>query len=259
MRSEFNARLFHERQVLAAFLCCFLCGAALADGIFGRMSETTVGEVRRIHDPEIGIEATREIGDPMLRSGIQHVEITKLKKATIPNAAEGEFGFWAGYRKFRSEAGVSGVLWYHSSGRNPMFCVGPDFKAAESLPVSGCYVDTDGDGEFDAVAYPGHSIDKRLVKRIPYVVEEVVSQKEISHPDSFFFEVLYQGLSKGEVKVSYREFSGGIARPAFTQDVSYEIDPDGTTTIAFRGLRIKVLKATRESITYVVRQLPSPR
>jgi len=61
------------------------------------------------------------------------------------------------------------------------------------------------------------------------------------------------------VKVSYREFKGGLARPAFTQDVSYQMDPDGTTTIAFRGLRIKVLKATRESITYVVNQLPNPR
>jgi len=233
--------------------------SATADVPYGKMSETSVSEVRRVHEPEIGAEATREIGDPMLRSGTRRIEVTRQRKATIPSAAEGKFGFSAGFRSFRSNAGVTGILWYHSAKRSPMFCIGSDFKAADSLPLSGCYVDTDSDGEFDAVAYPGHGVDKVLAKRIPYVAEDVVKEVEVSDPDSFFVEVLYQGLSKGEVKISYREFSGGIARPAFTQDVSYEMDPDGTTTVAFRGLRIKVLKATRESITYVVKQLPNPR
>jgi hypothetical protein len=244
---------------LALVISVLIGQPAFADAAYGLLKETSVSEVRRVHDPELGIEATREIGDPMLRSVTQRLETTKLRKATVPLAAEGRFGFSAGFRGFRSLPGVSGTLWYHSSKRNPMFCIGSDMKATESLPLSGCYVDTDGNGEFDAVAYPGHSVDKALAKPVPYVVEDVVREVEITDPDSFSIEVRYQGLSKGEVKVSYLEFKGGLARPAFTQDVNYEMDPDGTTTIAFRGLRIKVLKATRESITYVVNQLPNPR
>lgn len=239
------------RVATTAVTCALLCLSVSA--------EATKGEPIKVSDPELGVETTREIGDPMLRSGTQYIETTKIMKATIPDAAEGKFGFFAGNRAFRSIAGATGPLWQASAGHYPMLCINEYGKGAESLPVSGCYVDTDGDGEFDAVAYPGHDVDKKLERRIPYTVEEVVTRKEVNNPDSFFVEVLYQGLSKGEVKVSYREFSGGIARPAFTQDVSYEVDPDGTTTIAFRGLRIKVLKATREGITYVVKQLPSPR
>ena len=72
-----------------------------------------------------------------------------------------------------------------------------------------------------------------------------------------YVDVLYQGTSKGEVKISYREFSHGLARAAFTQDVSYELDPDGTAVIGFKGMRIKVLKATGHDIKYILEQ-PMP-
>ena len=45
-------------------------------------------------------------------------------------------------------------------------------------------------------------------------------------------------------------FSDDMARPAFTQDLTYDL-ADGDE-IGFRGARIKVLKATNTAITYVV-------
>lgn len=90
---------------------------------------------------------------------------------------------------------------------------------------------------------------------MPYQVE--VTETAVENHDDFYVDVLYQGTSKGEAKISYREFSAGIARPAFTQDVAYELAPDGSTMIAFKGMRIKVLKATGQNIRYIVEQ-PMP-
>lgn len=124
--------------------------------------------------------------------------------------------------------------------------------------MTGCYADTDRDGKFDSILFPGHDIDGKLEKPIEYEMgPKQVKEFEKETSRSYFVEVIYQGVSKGEAKVSYREFKGGIARPAFTQDVSYELDPDGSGVIAFRGLRIKIVKATRENITYIVQQIGS--
>ena len=83
------------------------------------------------------------------------------------------------------------------------------------------------------------------------------TNQAVENPLDFHVDVLYQGISRGEVKISYREFKGGVARPAFTQDVAYELDTDGSGMIAFKGMRIKVLKATREHVTYIVEKPPT--
>lgn len=67
-------------------------------------------------------------------------------------------------------------------------------------------------------------------------------------------ELVYSGISKGVVKVLYREFLGDMARPAFSQDLNYDL-ADGDE-IGYRGARIKVIKATNTSIRFrVVRPL----
>lgn len=72
--------------------------------------------------------------------------------------------------------------------------------------------------------------------------------------DSFKYIVLYQGKSDNKIKISFREFVDNVARPAFTQDVDYELEKDGTALIGFKGLRIQVLKVTNLDITYKVIQ-----
>lgn len=67
---------------------------------------------------------------------------------------------------------------------------------------------------------------------------------------SFRRELVYSGASKGTIKLLYREFSNDLARPAFSQDLTYDL-ADGDE-IGFRGARFKVLKATNTSIRYVV-------
>lgn len=63
-------------------------------------------------------------------------------------------------------------------------------------------------------------------------------------------ELVYSGKSGSTIKVSYREFSGDMARPAFTQDLTYDLAE--SKEIAFRSIVIKVVEATGGKIKYKV-------
>ena len=63
-------------------------------------------------------------------------------------------------------------------------------------------------------------------------------------------DLVYSGVSQGTVLISYREFNDNLARPAFTQDVRYDLK-DGAE-VGFRGARFEILKATNTAITYRV-------
>tara|TARA_R110002096_G_scaffold196599_1_gene379496 strand:- start:753 stop:1373 length:621 start_codon:yes stop_codon:yes gene_type:complete len=68
----------------------------------------------------------------------------------------------------------------------------------------------------------------------------------------FKLELVYQGLTDNQIKVLYREYNNNIARPAFTQNVEYELDDNGEGLIAFKGARIEVLEASSSEIKYRV-------
>ena len=92
------------------------------------------------------------------------------------------------------------------------------------------------------IKYPLTNIAKYEIKPTPPTFNQ----------DSFKYQALYQGKTDNKIKISFREFKDNMARPAFTQDIEYELDSKGTTTIGFKGLRIEVLKATNYDITYKV-------
>lgn len=67
------------------------------------------------------------------------------------------------------------------------------------------------------------------------------------------FELLYQGVGGGVLKLTYREFTANdLARPAFTQEVVYDVEPDGPTEILFKGAKITVLSASNTELRYRV-------
>jgi len=218
--------------------------------------ETRVDDVRQFVEPAIGEQTVREIGEPLVRSGIRRLETKIFRTVTLKDSIDVRMGLAAMYRKVQAPSGTSGPMMYYSDKKNPMMCVTP-LGAVTTQPseTAGCFVDTDNDGRFDSVAFPGYAIDKNLADPVVYEAEVRTESIEIEDPRSFVVEVLYQGISKGEAKISYREFIRGTARPAFTQDISYELESDGSGVIAFRGLRIQIVKATRENITYIVKKL----
>jgi hypothetical protein len=69
--------------------------------------------------------------------------------------------------------------------------------------------------------------------------------------DNHFQQTLiYNGKSGSKINVAYREFSGSVARPAFSNTVEYDLSD--SNIIAYKGARIRVIEATNEAITYEV-------
>jgi hypothetical protein len=67
-------------------------------------------------------------------------------------------------------------------------------------------------------------------------------------PANFRQQLIYQGRSGSSLKLSYREFTGDLARPAFSQDLTFDLS-DGAV-IGAKGARVEVLEATNTSIRY---------
>jgi len=112
-----------------------------------------------------------------------------------------------------------------------------------------CFLDKAGSGSFDIVkAAPGLVwFEKKLEAPIRYEQSEL----QVPRPDSKKFELLYQGVSAKTVRLSYREYMNDFARPAFFQDVSYEIS-EFPAEVTFRTVRISVLSADNSGIRYKV-------
>jgi hypothetical protein len=67
---------------------------------------------------------------------------------------------------------------------------------------------------------------------------------------SFKIEIIYSGLDENNLKATYREYKDDIARPAFYQDLVYNLGK--SDIIRYKQFKIKVLEATNEGLEYVV-------
>lgn len=112
-----------------------------------------------------------------------------------------------------------------------------------------CLIDINNDYTFTHFTTQGSMDFVKLDQPTKY---KLIRPEPIYTKDSFKYVVLYQGKKGNIIKISFREFIDNMARPAFTQNIEYELDNDGKTLIGFKGLRIKVEKATNVDITYKV-------
>lgn len=68
-------------------------------------------------------------------------------------------------------------------------------------------------------------------------------------------ELVYSGAGGGVLRLLYREFADDMARPAFTQEVTYDLAPTGADTVAsFKGVRLRVRDAGNAGLRYVVEE-----
>lgn len=112
-----------------------------------------------------------------------------------------------------------------------------------------CLTDLDSSGYFTHFGAGAQVGSYELDNPAKYKVEPTpAALKE----NSFKYIVLYQGLTDNKIKISFREFKNNMARPAFTQEIDYELDKDGSTIIGFKGLRVEVIEVTNMDIKYKV-------
>jgi hypothetical protein len=63
-------------------------------------------------------------------------------------------------------------------------------------------------------------------------------------------QMIYSGLAGNTIRAAYREFKGDFIRPAFSQELQYNLAQD--STIAYKTIKIQVLSATNSQLRYRV-------
>ena len=70
----------------------------------------------------------------------------------------------------------------------------------------------------------------------------------VASDNSFQQSLIYSGRIGDKVNIGYREFSSSVARPAFNNDVEYDLSD--SNIIGYRGARLEILEANNESVTF---------
>ena len=183
---------------------------------------------KQINSPELNTTVSREIGQALVEKGYEHQEkaillkaIPPLKTMTISTIKAGDILSY-----IRSEN--SSDLYYNSDTER---------IAINANTGKAAYFTTSG-----IIYIP------RLKPQIEYEYITITRRTEAGFKQQF----IYNGKSGSTIKFTYREFNGDMARPAFTQDLQYDLTE--SSTIGFKEVRMEILEATNVGIEYKVLQ-----
>ncbi|MDO9047559.1 MAG: hypothetical protein Q7U66_07480 [Methylobacter sp.] len=90
-----------------------------------------------------------------------------------------------------------------------------------------------------------------LQQPFSYVKNGIPFTKSFHHKRddlSFKKELVYTGVSQKVISIFYREFNEDMARPAFSQDLKYNLSE--SNIVGYRGARFEIIKATNQGLTY---------
>lgn len=200
-----------------------------------------------------GIELTRGMGEVIYATGMQATE----KTTTVRFLNSGRAEMDAGHHLALMEGQVE-VLQMRTSNGHRAVCRPTGGSGNVAMIATGggraigCAVDQDGDGQFDFAMFQQYEREFAFVPKVRYAVEKVTESPLAQPRDVVQRRLVYQGVQGGTLRLSYREFINGLARDAFTQELTYSLDAQGRAEVGFQGLRIRVLSAGNSSIQYVV-------
>ncbi|MGQ0755891.1 hypothetical protein ACT4ZN_15575 [Acinetobacter baumannii] len=83
-------------------------------------------------------------------------------------------------------------------------------------------------------------------KDAEFVVKKVASMRD----NAFQQTLIYSGKVGSKINIGYREFSGNIARPAFNNDVEYDLNE--SKEIGYKGALLQIIDANNQNIKYKV-------
>jgi hypothetical protein len=116
-----------------------------------------------------------------------------------------------------------------------------------------CLLDNDGDGHFDRWELFQSNGSFGLKQRLPYRRN---ATRTVGVPTGFRQEFLFMGAGGGVLRISYREFKDGLARPAFTEELSYDAPKRFPSDISLKGFTISVHDLNNSGLSYRLKGMP---
>ena len=190
--------------------------------------------------PAVGIEQTVTAGSAMFtrETGVPTVEL--LADYKIGGLFGGE-ALQTGQRLRIDEI--------YASGKDTVACT----VGSGSLEGT-CLIDKDGNGEFDRHRPRGAAMSSKLKSPLPYRPAAPLASPDAA--GSFRQTLVFLGITDKVLRIVYREFAEDIARPAFSDDLTFTMSGSYPETIAYKDLVIDVLGVSNAGIRYVIRKAP---
>lgn len=199
--------------------------------------------------PELNVETEVEIGQTIVSKARQIVHPAISIESDISFKVDPSFfaNSWAGTANIRK-----GLFKQYVANSEGDFYLDPNatftFFAGDLKQQGGIFVPFD-----EAKPIVPWTFHKKTFYFGSVPVEIVKTNVRTWEKDSFTKELIYGGVSQNTIAISYREFSDNTARPAFTQDLKYDLSQGDT--IGFRGARFQIIKATNITLRYKVIKL----
>jgi len=211
----------------ALFAAAIIACALALSGCAGSMP--IASNEQHITRPEIGTIQTKEVGEPLFEmitartyDGITFPPGTRIVDQ-VEFTIEPLGPFW-----LASKPGAS----------DERYC-GP------ARAVHNALGDIDGAPPMPVYCIAGSTLRDRGTS----FTREAITRSE---PENFQRQLIYEGAVGNELRLSYREFHGDLARPAFTQDLTFDLATG--KTVGAKGARIEVLDVSNVGIRYRVLQ-----
>ena len=196
-------------------------------------------ETTRISEPPLNTVVTAYVGDNMLRQG-QYTEHDAIYlRRDVKMGILGEVTATRGYYLKTGEDSKSEFYRPPGGPDSGQVLVHPVADPVEAIRVAKqgkklCCV---------TILHAEDCTTKADYERKKYAVRS---------DDSFQQTLIYSGTVGDKINVGYREFSSSVARPAFNNEVEYDLSE--SKIIGYKGAQIEVIEATNEYIKYRVIQ-----
>ncbi|HKN05527.1 MAG TPA: hypothetical protein VJY31_16495 [Buttiauxella sp.] len=199
-------------------------------------SRNYIPEVKQFSIPELNKNTTTYVGEDMVRQGVS----SNIDVAHFPSpVGVGSVGTYTVAAGDYSKIGDDSKFEYFSvveSNTGLTIPYRPMINdPAQSLQISKmtkevCVVSVFG--------------GKRCSDNVPFSKKQINSKQQASFQQT----LIYNGKVGNKINISYREFSDGLARPSFSNDVEYDLSD--SKTIRYKGAILDVLDANNQSITF---------
>ncbi|WP_280539986.1 hypothetical protein [Chromohalobacter sp. 11-W] len=182
--------------------------------------------VDRVSYPKVGEVVTAQVGDHLVEKG----SLVKEGVLKVNQRVDG-FLYDIPAQAYRQVGADSENDFYGSVGvtRNPLADPVQALAVAKEDDAQVCVIST-----FGASNCYNANYDK-------------TSRLSVSD-DGFKQTLIYNGRVGDRINIGYREFSNNSARPAFNNEVEYDLS--SSHRIGYKGASIEVLEAGNNSITY---------
>lgn len=196
-----------------------------------------VPEMASLNEPELGVVVTAYVGDSMLRQGTytKHEAINVIDDITL-----GMLGEYTLSRGFFLKRGQNDKYTTYTS---PLTTDGGAITAAPLADPVQAVIVYHGTSKICTLTYLGGTdcTNSESFERTYY---------EKASRNDFQQTLIYSGRIGDKINIGYREFSSDYARPAFNNDVEYDLSV--SATIGYKGASIEVIEATNQFIKYRV-------